>query len=152
MSGFWDGYDSNTGKPLNAGPDYGKTVGQIQGEYINAHPIESTVIFITCLVVVITVLIIATKNIRKYTKRYRLSTTAVNNKRFYLESSKKPAWRLMNVVYWVLVLLVIFMVFMATDSSGRSLGGYNILVALMAYPGYLGLRRIVAYVFDSKRA
>ncbi|GEM_PF-4003526 len=96
------------------------------------------------LVIVAAILIV------RYVKKYKLTGTAARNRQFYVKLDKKPMWRLTNVIYWSIVCISMLIAFVSTDQFGNSLYvGYGLLIAILSYPGYLGLKRTVAYVFNA---
>ena len=147
--GFWDEYDSGTGKKIETSSNGTKYIdsrddneGGGVGGFISEQPIVAVII----LVIIVTAIILAINNVKKYI----LSDTAIHNKQFYVKISKKPAWRLMNVAYCIVIGFAILMTFLVTDGT-HSLGAYSIVIVILAYPVYLVLRRIVAYIFNADK-
>lgn len=88
--------------------------------------------------------------IMQFVKKYKLAGTADRDKKFYAKVKNMPIWRLTNVIYWALVCISVLMAFISTDGFGNSpYVGYGLLVSILSYPGYLVLKRTVAYVFNA---
>lgn len=138
--GFWDRPD--TAQEIL---DKQNTNGKALGEFISGHPVETFIGTVIILAIVVTVIILITKSIKKYNH----TNTAICNKHFYTKISKKPIWRLMNVIYWATIVIAVLITFMATDYYGsHQIVGFGVVIGILAYPGYLGLRRIVAYILN----
>ena len=112
---------------------------------------DSISLILPTLLVLATITVAVIVTIR-LAKRYNATGTAKHNKQFYLKMKSKPSWRLMNVIYWLLLtLLTLILVFKPSEYPEQSTFGWGVLVAAVAYPGYLLLRRVLVYIFNPKK-